>query len=213
MGARRPTYTQLEQDKAAEVAGLLLVGASTGEIALSLVELLPVSLASDAVLAGDVLEAATLLVRTLLPDESGFGGAGRVEQAARTERLVRRGFYAVVALRRLARAAQRGGPQELSAQITLERSYLTYHVEEGERLVEGARKVDLVRELYGGIAGWYHLNPTDDPRPHHIKAHGKNFRVDIIAPPVETTSWPGTERYCGCEAGPPHRGGEVMLAA
>lgn len=218
MGRRRADssaegYSAQERATAAEIAAMLLAGATVSSVALALVELLPVGLAGDDGLAGDVLEGVARRVLIGLPDESNFGSVGPVEQSARTERLVRRGFYAVAALRRVAGAALRGGPSGLSKQLSLERSYLSGHVRQGDRLVEGARQIDVVRDLYGDVAGWYHLNPTLDPRPHHLRAHGKNFRIDGLLPPIETGAWPATELYCGCVAGPPHRDAELMLAA
>lgn len=211
---RKSSYSPREVAAASAIATLFAGGstaATVSSIASILLPLVPSSLVSRPDDAASVVELVARQTVQQPPDASRVAIAGPIERAMTTERLLYRGFYAVAALRRVSKGAL-GGPDELRQAVRRERGYFLGHREQSDRRVVGGRSVDAARELYGVELGWYHLNPTMDPRPHHLRAHGKNFRADVLVPPISTGAWPGVENNCGCVAGPPHVDGELMLA-
>jgi len=151
------------------------------------------------------------LVLAATPEAQG-GGLQELVSRARRESLLYRGFYAVAAVRRLSAAAILDGPGGLEQAIAREARYFQGHKDATTRRMAGANGVQVAATLYGVILGWYHLNPTLDPRPDHLDAHGHNFRAVPALPPAMTGVWPGVLPNCGCVAGPPHRDGELILA-
>lgn len=208
-------YTPREIAAASAIATLFSGGTTTAtvsSIASILLPLVPKRLIGNPGLAANVVELVARQTVEDSPDASRIAVAGPLERVAQTERLLYRGFYAVAALRRIATAALEGR-EELIAAARRERGYFRGHVEQSNRRVVASRQVDSARELYGVVVGWYHLNPTLDPRPDHVEAGSKNFRADLFLPPVTTGVWPGVLNHCGCVAGPPHQDAELMVSA
>ena len=188
-----------------------------GAVARELLPAMPTRILRSAEDAAQVARQAAELALSSAPEWGRPSGAR--ERDATLEALLYRGLYAVNAVRRLARAwlgptDGEGTPQQRAARVAeamnLERGYLRGHVEANRRRVEGARGVDVAAALYGPLLGWYHLNPTLDPRIEHLDAHGHNFRADG-RPPAKTGAWPGVLLHCGCVPGPPHRGERATL--
>jgi hypothetical protein len=214
--ARANSYTPEEQRVAAEIAGLLLAGggvAAASAVAPLLLPLLPTALLANPTLSADVTAATArqVVAGPIGAPRPGEGPLGLLERTSMAEALLYRGFYAVAALRRIVAGAL-DSPEAMRAAVDLETHYFAAHTEARHKWITGARQTDSARDMYGVVVGWYHLNPTEDPRPDHMEAHGNNFRADVPTPPASTGVWPGVLLHCGCVAGPPWRDGNLLAA-
>lgn len=217
MGRARPNDQQPQPQNAeiaAAVAALLLAGSPTvPALAPLLLPALPGWILALPELAADVAEEAA---RVTLTDPPAFdAGAGELERRASLENVLLRAFYGIAAARRLAEAVR--GPSDtpirerLTKALKAERSYLTAHMSARARNLEGARKTDRARELYGDVLSWNHgANGTPgEPRPNHVAADGKNFDLRKGVP-VSTQGLPGTLPGCTCAWGPPRAGAKML---
>lgn len=181
---------------AAAIAALILAPQplTVPVMATALLPVMPGWILALPELAADVAEGAAAL--TLADPPSLLPGAGELELRASLENLLLRGFYAIAAVRRLAQAVRdpSGTParERLSKALTAERRHLTAHIDARAKNLEGARKTDRARELYGDVLSWNHgeTRTPSDPRLDHVSADGKNFDV-TRGPPVSTGAWPG----------------------
>jgi len=205
-------------------AALLAAGSAVGaggvpgplaaQLARLLLPLLPAALLRlpGGALAADVALAAARIGAEASP---GVGATNAILRAAELENVVYRALYLKAAAGRLARAvlgAEEGGRNEaLRAAVAAERRHFASHLEASARRLAGARSVEALVELHGPVLGWYHgeTRTPREPRPHHLAAHGGNFRPEA-GPPVQTGAFPGVLPLCSCAAGPPHPGGPMI---
>lgn len=218
MGSSRQQNTSSTtplKDRDTEVAGAvaatLAAGGGVGAVAALFLPLLPVALLQAPELAAQVAhEAATL--------SSGKGleatGASTMRNAAWLEELAYRGLYAVQALRRLATGAMEGQSMEehlagLHKTVQKEGVYFEQHSTQAGRRDAARRMVAAASELHAanGLLGWVH-GKAERPRPSHLAADGKNFRVGVV--PVQTGALPGALPGCTCTVSAPFPGADVM---
>lgn len=103
-----------------------------------------------------------------------------------------------------------GPAQRFVEAVRREPRYFGQHASAIELRQGAAIRTDRAVDLYGRLLNWQHLNPTADPRPHHLAADGKNWDPSRGVP-VSTGALPGALPYCGCEWGPPRRGAEMLV--
>ncbi|MDP9437677.1 MAG: hypothetical protein M3P49_02875, partial [Actinomycetota bacterium] len=181
---------------AAAIAALILAPqpATVPVMAAELLPVLPAWLLALPELAADVAEGAAALALASPPSLK--PGAGELELRASLENVLVRGFYVVAAARRLSEAVRGTSDapvrERLSKAVRTERGHLSAHIKARAKNLEGARKTDRARELYGDVLSWNHgeTRTPADPRLDHLSADGKNFDVRR-GPPVSTGAWPG----------------------
>lgn len=95
----------------------------------------------------------------------------------------------------------------LQAAIRSEGKNLALHLQANKRRDAAEQAEKAAIELYGAIAGWHHGDPRE-PRPTHLAAHGKNFRLGTI--PISTGAKPGALPGCTCSIVAPYENGEIL---
>lgn len=202
-----------DEDGVTEYIVAILIGARAVpnpplSIATALAGLLPTSL-SLALRADIAASVATLVLRDLpVPAKAVQGNT-----AASRDNLTYRALYAIAAQKRIAAAMAKdtGGSDEekLSRALETEESYFKAHLGASERREKGEALNLAAAEIHGPILGWVHTGTSETHRPSHVKASGKNYRVE--SPPRATMrALPGTEPGCDCVPGPPFPNTEVM---
>jgi hypothetical protein len=195
---RTEPYSPEEIAAAAAIAAALLDGSATpAAIAAILAPLLPAGIPSGSV---DVPGLSRIVLRDPPegPTPEGSGGGG-LEDLARTENLLHRGFYGVAALRRLAD----GGS------LAAEGKLFGMHQEANEARLKGARLNDAAAEKWGNLLGWHHAGTARTHRPGHEAADGKNFDV-TRQPPASTGAWPAMLPFCDCTPRAPYPNGRLL---
>lgn len=205
-------------DAAADIAAYLLAAQAT-ETGLAVL-LLPV-LPRDFVLATPDLaarvaqEAATLVLTNppvFRPQ------AGEFERRASFENILKRGFYAIAAVRRLSEAVSGSSDDSdtpvadrLTKALRREQSHLTAHLNAGAQRLEGAKRTDRARELHGDVVSWQHgvHGHPMEPRPAHVAADGKTWDLRRGVP-LSTGSLPNTLPGCTCDWGPAKAGAQEL---
>jgi hypothetical protein len=116
------------------------------------------------------------------------------------EERIRRGWFAVNALKRLYAAPDK------RKQLDKERRYFDLHRRMGDRRARHAEIRDQMAALYGRRLGWYSV--LDTRTDSHCRANnGKNFFVTRRP----TGGFPGeVHMHCRCTPGAPHPGGRLL---
>lgn len=183
-------------------------------MAAILLPLLPAWLLAVPALAADVAEEAASVA--LIDPPTFDAEAGEWERRASLENVLLRGFFAQASARRLAEATS--GPSDVPSEERLakalraERSYLEAHQNARTRNLEGAKKTDRARELYGDIVSWNHgaRGTPAEPRLAHVAASGKTWDLRKGVP-ASTGALPGTLPGCTCAWGPPGAAREMLV--
>jgi hypothetical protein len=123
----------------------------------------------------------------------------------RLENLIHRAHYAIHATRRVTQRVVGGmGVQQA---IRTEARHFAQHLDASKRRNAAYQMSEAARELYGEYGGWKHGDPKE-PRPAHLAADGKNFRLGTV--PISTGALPGVLPGCTCSIVAPYEGGEVI---
>lgn len=202
---------------AAAVAALVIRGLTVATVpavaALLLLSLRSFVLAFPALAASVAEEAA----RLTLTDPPAFDPeAEEFERRATLENVLLRGFFAQASARRLTQAVR--GPSDTPTEERLakaraaERSYLEAHRSAAARRLEGAKKTDRAREMFGEMVSWNHgaRGTPEEPRPAHVAADGKTWALRRGIP-ISTGALPGVLPGCSCAWGPPKAGAEMLI--
>lgn len=197
-------------DQVRDVAGALLAAlpekalkedpADCAYTAAAIAALVVEEEAGEGVPAVDMARGGGLLARAMKLARLGADATARAREA------VYRAVYAVNAVKRVRAAEGVSGTIEA---IGRERRNNALQREAAKRRLAADEMTVKAVELWGPTLGWYHLNPTEDPRPHHYRADRCNWRPARGAP-KETGSLPGAEPNCGCVAGPPILGARML---
>lgn len=111
-----------------------------------------------------------------------------------------RAAYVLNASQRITKQLLDGVPAKQA--ILRERRFYQAHELARRNRLESANKIDVLREQFGPLLGWY-LNPLLNNDPECVAANGHNFN----AMQMPVIGWPGAVHpNCGCVAGPPHPG-------
>jgi hypothetical protein len=156
-------------------------------------------------------DAATLAVRMAMSAPVNSRQAQRLDtpavKATRETEPYFRATYILEAARRMSNDMKLGATG--AAALETEKRYLDLHKQAADRRFAMARQVDLARERFGEVLGWY---AKQDSRvsAECARAHGSNFSANVM-PKI---GYPGTVHpRCRCLAGPPHKGKRVRMLA
>lgn len=107
------------------------------------------------------------------------------------EEIVKRGWFAVNALRRIA------GANDKAKQFDTEKRHYSAHKQASQDRQKVRRLMDANREVFGEKGGW-HLGPNENHCVICLGANGKNFYFAV--PPA--IGYPGSAHpNCNCSAG------------
>ena len=186
----------VEAERVARMGGLKVV------VTALLATLVPASL--PAALRASVSASVATFVLRGNPKPSGSSGA---VLAARRENLLRRGRYAIEAVKRLSGAVL-ADEDGLSEALSRERVHFRRHLLASETRLWGARLNEAAASRWGPVLGWRHKGTSATHRPAHEKADGSNYLID--RPPRSTGGLPATLPHCDCLPGPPIRGARLL---
>lgn len=123
-------------------------------------------------------------------------GSGVSSLSGTTEEIVKRGWFAVRAMKRIAKA-----PNKMK-QFETEKRYFQAHQQAAINRQKVRQLMEANRKFFGDIGGWY-LGPNENHCPICVGAAGNNFR--FARPPL--IGYPGSAHpNCNCSAGAPFPG-------
>jgi hypothetical protein len=116
------------------------------------------------------------------------------------EEVVKRGWFAVNALKRLVSA------QDKRKQFDTEKRFFAAHKQASADRRKVDMMIDAVADVYGPLMGWY-LGPNENHCAICIDAAGQNFRVER----KPKRGWPGSSHVnCNCSPGAPFPGATLL---
>lgn len=128
--------------------------------------------------------------------------------AAHETNLTYRAAYIAQAAQRIASSLARG--MNISEALKAESANFQRHKDAEDRRTKATRLISAAMDLYqSNVLSWHHTRaPQKAPRPNHVEADHKNFRVDTI--PALTEALPSFLPGCQCSAGAPIPGAVLL---
>jgi hypothetical protein len=195
-----------EDETIQHIAEILLAGyAANKAIALLTKLLVPLGLTAAAIRpAYSLAMSGSSAVPNARLAVNGLKKAGDALKRVRYDDLYYRAAYMFNAAGRISKSLNEKKP--LRVALTQESVFYRQHEKARRGRLDAAARVQAASKMFGPLLGWY-LNPLLNNEGECIAANGHNFYADEGT----VIGFPGSvHSNCGCKAGPPHEGAEMV---